>query len=507
MLDLTMLATVFRALDWRSVRRLILCGDPQQLPPIGIGSPFKNIVDVLSADAVNGPCALTVNCRQVQQDSAALRLAEQFAGPGSPEAADEMLDQIRVGGRVKPDLEVRFFENEHDLPAQLETLVGDALGELLRIEGLDASVNMTQPWLAYDRLHRFSGDIADMRLDAFEVLSPYRAGYFGADEINLHLQTLLRGKLMNSRGVRPLGKQSGRRYVFGDKVLQVKNQRLQARNRLAWEDGSDKKGKYIDFYVANGDIGRMMKVDTSSKEKFGHVRFETAPRVSVKVDEAWAGTMLDLGYAMSVHKSQGSDFGGVVVVIPQEERQRLVSRELLYTALTRFTARLYLLIQGKPGEIGPLLRGLWLGSSDHLRRNTSLYGLRKAIANLDDFRPEQRIHRTLRDELVRSKSEALIATQLHLAKLGYYYERPLVALDGTVRRPDFTIPVETPDGPGVVYWEHWGMRGDLAYDASIKRRQDWYKAHGFGEQLIETDEVGGFDQKKIERVIQDRLMP
>jgi hypothetical protein len=83
----------------------------------------------------------------------------------------------------------------------------------------------------------------------------------------------------------------------------------------------------------------------------------------------------------------------------------------------------------------------------------------------------------------------------------------LVAADGTVRRPDFTIPVETPEGPAVFYWEHWGMRGDPAYDASVKRRQNWYKTHGFGDQLIETDEVGGFDQKKIERVIQEKLVP
>jgi hypothetical protein len=286
--------------------------------------------------------------------------------------------------------------------------------------------------------------------------------------------------------------------------MQVQNLRLRARTKLAWDSDSKEN---VDLYIANGELGRMMKVETFGQQKFGRVRFETTPHVTVKVDGAWAETMLDLGYAMSVHKSQGSDFGGVVVVIPQEERQRLVSRELLYTALTRFTNRLYLLIQGKPGEIGPLLRGLWLGSSDHLRRNTSLYGLRQAIADLDDFRPEQRIHRTLRDELVRSKSEALIATQLHHAKLSYYYERPLVAPDGTLRRPDFTIPVETPDGPAVFYWEHWGMRGDPAYDVSIKRRQSWYKKHGFASQLIETDEIGGFDQMKIDRIIQSRLKP
>ena len=49
MLDVPLLATVFRALDWTKVERLILCGDEQQLPPIGVGAPFKNIVDTLRA--------------------------------------------------------------------------------------------------------------------------------------------------------------------------------------------------------------------------------------------------------------------------------------------------------------------------------------------------------------------------------------------------------------------------------------------------------------------------
>ena len=50
MLDVPMLATVLRALDWTRVERLVLCGDEQQLPPIGVGAPFKNIADKLRGD-------------------------------------------------------------------------------------------------------------------------------------------------------------------------------------------------------------------------------------------------------------------------------------------------------------------------------------------------------------------------------------------------------------------------------------------------------------------------
>src|SRR5262249_1561961 len=144
----------------------------------------------------------------------------------------------------------------------------------------------------------------------------------------------------------------------------------------------------------------------------GWVRFETNPAVSVCLDDQWARAWLDLGYAMSVHRAQGSDFGGVVVVIPKEARQQLVSRELLYTALTRFTRRLYLLIQGAPGDPEALLASLWRGSSEYLRRHTCLYAARQAVPDLEEYLPGKRIVRTLRNELVASKSEALIANLL-----------------------------------------------------------------------------------------------
>jgi hypothetical protein len=259
--------------------------------------------------------------------------------------------------------------------------------------------------------------------------------------------------------------------------------------------------------LANGELGRMMKVGWKGKEKAGWARFETDPGVTISIDGEWAGEALDLGYAMSVHKSQGSDFGGVIVVVPKEERVRLVTRELLYTALTRFTRRMYLLVQGQPGDLDALRIGLWRGASCFLRRHTCLYTAQRAVADIDDWRPEKRIIRTLRDELVASKSEALIATLLEKAKITYYYEKLLIADDGTIRRPDFTIPIETPDGPVELYWEHWGKLGDPTYEASVVRRREWYRRHGLQDRLVETDEIGGFDAKRIQKVIEDRLLP
>ncbi len=504
MLDLPLLATIVRALDWRTVRRLILCGDPQQLPPIGLGAPFKNLVDALQeGDAgTNRICALTVNCRQLQEKSAGLRLAELFTDQGCTKIADEFLNDIRKGGKVPPDLEIHFFKDEFDLPDKLNELFVKVMDDLLLLEKAPIRANPGKAYEAFNFLHGFEKG-CPMRLDAVEVISPYRGNYFGSDAFNAQLQQVLRGGLLNGKSMK-LGKPSGRQYVAYDKVLQIRNKRGKAKEKIAWEPGKE----YVDYFVANGELGKvvLLKYDPVNRERYAKILFETSPNTWMKVNEEWAETILDLGYAITVHKAQGSDFSAVLLVIPKEERQRLVSRELLYTALTRFTKRLYLLIQGGPGDVGPLLRCLWRGSSAYLLRNTSLYGLQQAIPDLADFMPEKRIHRTLRGELVASKSELLISTRLAEFKIPYYYERPLVAPDGSFRLPDFTIPVENPD-PDFIYWEHWGMVGDPGYDAKMKKRREWYKKHGFLEKLIETNEVGGFDVTKIDGIIRDRLQP
>jgi hypothetical protein len=464
-----------------------------------VGAPFKNIVDKLRAGA-DGLCELTVNVRQVIEGSAALQLAQQFSASADRITGDEVFDRLRAGGNLGPDLQIWFFTDEHDLRRQLPVLAQTCVKDLLAATGTGSDVTFAT---AFDTLHGIGRRNGTPALDAFQVLSPYRAGYFGSDELNRQLQELLRAELFR-QWRETLGKVSGRRYVRNDKVLQTQNKRILEREKRAWDR---KRETNIDLFVANGELGLVYEIGEYKKQRFARVSFETSPNVSVKVDEKWSQEWLELGYAMSVHRSQGSDFTGVLLVLPEEKRQLLISRELLYTALTRFTRKLYLLIQGIPGDLAVLERGAWQGSSEYLRRNTSLYHLREAIKDIDDYRPEMRIHKTLLSELVASKSELLIANRLAELRVPYHYEFKLVAADGSMRRPDFTIPIETVDGPDVRYWEHWGMLGDPDYDASVKRRLAWYEKHGLIDKLIQSDEVGGFDSTKVDGIIREHLLP
>jgi hypothetical protein len=205
---------------------------------------------------------------------------------------------------------------------------------------------------------------------------------------------------------------------------------------------------------------------------------------------------LELAYALTVHKAQGSEFRTVFVVVPEESR--LLSRELLYTALTRAQERLVLLVQGR--DVTTIRELTRPDRSETARRNTNLFvgGIRRL--NPDVPFAEHLVHRTAGGELVRSKSEVVIANLLHAAHVPYFYERPLPGLSGVIH-PDFTIV--DPAGEPIV-WEHLGMLDRPGYRASWERRQRWYLENGFtlGTNLFTSEEDGGvLDSQALDRQV------
>jgi exodeoxyribonuclease V alpha subunit len=66
MIDLGLMATLFRAIDWAKIQRLILVGDPNQLPPIGKGKVFSDIINFLSENNAQSLGRLEVNLRQME---------------------------------------------------------------------------------------------------------------------------------------------------------------------------------------------------------------------------------------------------------------------------------------------------------------------------------------------------------------------------------------------------------------------------------------------------------
>jgi len=77
-------------------------------------------------------------------------------------------------------------------------------------------------------------------------------------------------------------------------------------------------------------------------------------------------------------------------------------------------------------------------------------------------------------EVVRSKSEVIIANLLHAKGIQYHYESPLER-DTSVKYPDFTID---DDNIGITYyWEHCGLLQDASYRRRWQEKRDWYRAN------------------------------
>ena len=333
------------------------------------------------------------------------------------------------------------------------------------------------------------------------MLSPVRAGLVGVDALNRMVQARFRAKVRElaeaegrSRKVpRPIGPQT---LLYGDKVINVINQR----RRDVWPkpDG--------EAYLANGDIGIVV----------GQYKTRKLKGMPWKLEVEFAGQLgpkyrfypgefgdegrnpLELAYCLTVHKTQGSEFGVTFVVLTNP--CWLLSRELLYTAVTRHRDRLVILHQGPVVEYRRYAGDEY---SEIARRMTNLFAdplPREVVVNAQQhFLEEGLIHRTERGELVRSKSELVIADKLHARGIDYAYEQPLVLSNGRTRYPDFTI---ADHARGVTfYWEHLGMLHDPGYKARWDVKRTEYLECGIGPHedgggpegtLIETcDEPGG----------------
>jgi energy-coupling factor transporter ATP-binding protein EcfA2 len=526
MLTEDQLAALFDACT--NVERYVLVGDPRQLPPIGAGRPFVDVVNELAPDNVDSlfpKCAagygeLTVPRRQTAAGRADALLASHFSGRPLDPGADEVWDTV-VSGENDRLRVVQWTD-----PQDLQRKILDELAAGLGLKGQDDELGFElslggSSFQELDRAffwNRFGDNPgAASKVEAWQILSPLRGGLEGVDAINRVVQQRFRGRwrsFAESTGwnrtiTRPFGRQG---ILYGDKVINLLNQRR-------YDVFPKVEGE---AYVANGDLGIVVGQYKTKKFKGlpWKLEVEFAGQLGTKYgfsngefgDEA--ANPLELAYALTVHKTQGSEFGTTFVVLPNP--CWLLTRELLYTALTRQRERLVVLHRG---PLTDLRRYASEEQSEIARRMTNLFldprPREIIVAKETRFLEEGLIHRTERGDLVRSKSELVIADKLHAKGVNYVYEQPLVLPGGRIRYPDFTI---ADHAKGVTYyWEHLGMLSDPQYLARWERKRaeyhqasikPWEKGGGEEGTLIETrdDPRGGLDAASIAKLINEVIL-
>lgn len=510
----------------KGVSRFILVGDPRQLPPIGPGRPFVDIVRHLRPENLDATfprrapsCAeLTVPRRPTKiagkqtnqaQRRADLMLAEWFSGREPSPAADAIWSAL-ANGDVDETLTVRRWDG----PDDLRTTLLDILTRELDLESVDDVLQFEKACggnehsgRAYFWRGRDGEPGAASRIENWQILAPVRGNAWGVRDLNRFVQRQFRRETLEwarsryRKIPRPLGTEE---IVWGDKVMSVEND--------PWRRVYPKEGALR--YIANGDIGVVVgQWKTKSMRKAPwKAEVEFAGQDGYVYDYKYGdfgddgSPPLELAYALTIHKAQGSEFGQTIVVIPNP--CRILSRELLYTALTRQRQRVTLLYQGDPNE---LKRFAEPERSETAMRLTNLLIEPDLVETKPgSFLERGLIHTTTRGDVVRSKSEALIAELLHARSIDYAYERKLTFDDGSFRYPDFTI--EDDDLGRTVYWEHLGMLNDSVYAERWAAKRQWYLDHGVVEHpatgprvlaCTRDDEAGGIDNKAIVSLIDE----
>ncbi|MDO5400891.1 MAG: ATP-dependent RecD-like DNA helicase [Eubacteriales bacterium] len=300
MVDIQLLHALLRAIPGN--KRVILVGDPDQLPPVGPGFPFSDML----RSGVLPSVRLTEIFRQAQQSLIVMNAHRVNQG---------VLPELK---KVDSDFFFMRRYNEEGLTSLIRDLCATRLPGKMGIPS-----------------------------DQIQVLSPTRKGGVGTVALNKMLQAALNPPSPDKK-----------EKLYGETVFREGDRVMQIHNNydLMWrrEDGSA-----VGTGVFNGDVGTVRKIDLS------------AETMTVLFDDRLVDydftqlLLLELAYAMTVHKSQGSEYRAVILTA-WNGSPYLLSRSILYTAITR--ARELLIIVGREETVAAM--------TENAKRNRRYTGLK-----------------------------------------------------------------------------------------------------------------------------------
>ena len=271
-------------------KRLILVGDPDQLPPVGPGFPFSDMLRSQRLPTIR----LTQIFRQAQKSLI-------------------VMNAHRV--------------NQGEMP-ELKCVSSDFF--FMRRRSEDALLQLIRD-LCTTRLPNNMG----IPPDQIQVLSPTRKGPIGTANLNKMLQAALNPPLPGKKE-RAFGE-----YTFreGDRVMQIRNN-----YDILWKKTD---ASAVGAGIFNGDVGIIQKISTAEETITVLYDDREAEYDFTQLNE------LEPAFAMTVHKSQGSEYRAVILAA-WNGSPYLLSRSILYTAITR--ARELLIIAGKEETVATMVQ-------------------------------------------------------------------------------------------------------------------------------------------------------
>lgn len=293
--------------------KVVLVGDPNQLPSVGPGNILKDLID---SDEFP-----TVQLNKIFRQAARSQI---IVNAHNVNKGINFIDNKTNSDDVEKDF---FYVNESNQDKVVDLVLS----------------------LSKDRLKKY-GDFDFF--ESIQVLTPTKKGRLGTKELNKSLQEVLNPKT-DEIEEKAYG---GIIFREGDRVMQIKNN-----YDIYWEKGSrDNLRTYeAGTGIFNGEYGRIVKID--NKERQMEVEFDDGKITWYAFSDL---DQLEHAYAITIHKAQGSEFDVVILVIPQSSNM-LLTRNLLYTALTR--AKKLLIVIGNKNLIDFMIK-----NNEVRKRNTGL---------------------------------------------------------------------------------------------------------------------------------------
>ena len=291
--------------------KLILVGDSDQLQSVGPGNVLKDFIDsqkivTVHLDKIFRQAAkskIIINAHRVNN-------GENFIGKDEVEIEEKNQDF--------------FFIKENNQEKVLQQVLSLCNGRLKKFNNYDF-------------------------FESIQVLTPTKKGLLGTKEMNKELQQ----ELNPHREGEVEKNYMGAIFRVGDRVMQIKNN-----YDMYWEKniGNDLE---TGNGIFNGEVGTIIKID--EKEKNIKVKFDDEKVCWYEFNEL---EQIEHSYCITIHKAQGSEFDVVIMIIPQTAPM-LLTRNLLYTGITR--AKKLLIIIGSEKVVEFMIKNV-----DSKKRNTGL---------------------------------------------------------------------------------------------------------------------------------------
>lgn len=347
MLDINLSSSLLLAI--KNQAQVLFIGDVDQLPSVGAGNVLKDLIF-----SHHVPCFRLTQIFRQGKDSAIIEYAHQINQGKMPDILspfkdpkvwNEAVDCLFIDSDIMTNDQAKFVKKVHlhfqNKKMELGAFGNDGIDcenyEELRIpskflhvslEDILASQSQTQELMAllkkiptYSSLH-YGLNAAEMVVHLVkeviprylgacvevQVLSPMTRGSLGTSAIN----TLLQDRL------NPFTEKKSQ-YFCGGKIFREGDRVIQKRNNY-------------DLEVFNGDIGKVQRIDSLEQQML--VEFRDGDGTKIVTYEKSQILELDLAYAITIHKSQGSEFPVVIIPI-MTQHFKLLMRNLVYTGLTR----------------------------------------------------------------------------------------------------------------------------------------------------------------------------